>query len=219
VYNLLADDVSKKVFLDILNFKISGKINYLSNTTSREDIYKMLNLTSTEHFVDLGAYNGDTVREFLKATGEKYSHITAFEPDSRNYKKLALFCENYPNTTCHNIGAHSHKDTLIFADRGGRNSSLFKEGRQIETQVNSVDNLCENPTVIKFDVEGAESLAITGCEKSIKQYKPKLLISAYHRNEDIFSLPLKVLSIRNDYKIYLRREKYIPAWEINYLFM
>ncbi len=220
VYNSLCDETSKEVFLDTLNFKISGKIEYLlKNTTPREDIYKMLNLTDNEHFVDLGAYNGDTVREFLKATQNKYSRITAFEPDVRNFKKLSLFCENLENAVCHNIGAHSHNDVLTFASRGGRNSSLYKSGEEKKVAVDSVDNLCINPTVIKFDVEGNELLAIKGCEKSILEHKPKLLVSAYHRNEDLFSLPLEILKLRSDYKLYLRRETYMPAWEINYLFL
>ncbi len=221
VYNALADEKSKAVFADTINFKISGKIEYLKqNISTREEIYRDLIFpTPDEHFVDLGAYNGDTVREFLNACGGKYKQITAFEPDRRNYKKLADFCEGKENVTAYNLGAHSHEDTLIFADRGGRNSSLFKKGREVEVSVNSVDNICKiPPTIIKFDVEGAEELAIKGCEKTIKNHRPKLLVASYHRNEDNFALPLQILKLNPDYKIYFRREAYIPAWETNFIF-
>ncbi len=221
VYDSLKDDISKQVFADTINFKISGKIKYLKNNVSkREEIYRgLLNPTEHEHFVDLGAYNGDTVREFLLSCDNKYNEITAFEPDRRNYKKLAQFCEGKENINAYNLGAHSHEDILIFADRGGRNSSLYKKGREVEVKVNSVDNICKTPpTIIKFDVEGAELSAIKGCENTIKTHRPKLLIASYHRNEDIFKIPLQVMKLNPNYKIYFRREAYIPAWETNFIF-
>ena len=41
------------------------------------------------------------------------------------------------------------------------------------------------------------------------------MISAYHRSEDLFALPLQVERIQPGYRLYLRRFPYIPAWEIN----
>jgi hypothetical protein len=37
----------------------------------------------------------------------------------------------------------------------------------------------------------------------------------YHRNEDIFELPLLVKKLNPNYKIYIRHRLYIPAWETN----
>ena len=34
-------------------------------------------------------------------------------------------------------------------------------------------------------------------------------------SEDIFALPLQVHSLCPDYKLYLRRYPYIPAWDLN----
>ena len=67
-----------------------------------------------------------------------------------------------------------------------------------------------------MDIEGAELKALCGMEKTVKEYKPKLYICAYHRNEDLFSLPLKVWDMDKSYKIYFRHSKYIPAWESNF---
>ena len=221
VYDSLADEDSKKVFEDVINFKISGKVKYLAqNISTRGEIYSLLNLNSNEHFLDLGAYNGDTIKQFLDSCQNKYERITALEPDIRNYKKLDAFLKEIKNATAYNLGAHSNKDTLIFASRGGRNSSLFKNGKEVKVEVDSVDNLLKDnpPTVIKFDVEGNEKNAINGCENTIKKNAPRLLIAAYHRNEDIFSIPLQIIEFNENYKIYLRREAYIPAWEINFIF-
>ncbi|MEG1448335.1 MAG: FkbM family methyltransferase, partial [Oscillospiraceae bacterium] len=82
VYDNLEDSQSKKAFSDIINFKISGKISYLSSCeTEIDEAYEnILNLGEDEVFADLGAYHGETIDEFLEHSGGKYNRIIAFEP-------------------------------------------------------------------------------------------------------------------------------------------
>lgn len=217
VYNLLADEESKRVYLDILNFKISGKVEYLFNSfTEKEPIYRdILKLCDNEIIVDLGAYDGDTIREFTDFTKGKYKHIYALEPDEKNFKKLLKNTENMENVTIYNMGAWNKQDTLIFDKKAGRNSRLSSKG--VPVNVSDVDSLVnDHVTMIKMDIEGSELKAIEGCKNTIKIHRPKLYICAYHRNEDLFALPMKILSICDDYKIYFRHSKYIPAWECNF---
>lgn len=222
VYNLLADDLSKEVFRNVLNFKISGKVSYLKGiSTDISEVYeKLICPSDKEDYVDLGAYNGDTVLEFL-SHAKGANSIYAFEPDKKNFKKLKKTVEqNGIDANIYNIGVYSKKDTLYFDDNGGRNSHL-KENGKTAVEVNSVDNILNGnkASVIKFDVEGAECDAIKGAEHTIKTYKPRLMVSAYHKNEDLFSLPLQILALNSDYKVYLRHHPYIPAWETNYYFV
>lgn len=216
VYNNLADEESKKTYLDILNFKVSGKIEYLLNSFADKDkIYdEILKLSDNENIIDLGAYDGDTIREFLSFTGGQYSYITALEPDEKNFKKLLKNTEELFDITCLNMGAWDKKDTLIFSGKAGRNSKLSAEGKSVE--VIDIDSLELSPTFIKMDIEGAEFKALCGAEKTIKKYSPKLYVCAYHRNEDLFALPLKIWELNPDYKIFFRHSKYIPAWESNF---
>ena len=216
VYNRLADDESRRVYVDILNYKVSGKIKYLlSSFADKSAIYSdILRLTASENIIDLGAYDGDTIAEFLQATGGEYDYITALEPDEKNFKKLLRNTEELFDITCLNMGAWDKRDTLIFAKKAGRNSKLAADG--VSVDVIDVDSLELSPTFIKMDIEGAELKALCGLERTIKKYAPKLYICAYHRNEDLFALPLKVLELNPDYKIYFRHSKYIPAWESNF---
>ena len=215
-YSLLADEESKKIYRNILNFKVSGKIEYLlSSFCDKDKVYSdILKLKNDEEIIDLGAYDGDTIREFTKATNGKYRHITALEPDSKSYKKLIKNTDGMPNITALNMGAWSKKDTLIFSADAGRNSKLSSEGTSIK--VTDVDSLNLAPTFIKMDIEGSEMRALEGAEKTIKTYTPKLYVCAYHRNEDLFALPLKIHELNDSYKIYFRHSKYIPAWESNF---
>ncbi len=215
-YRGLADEESKRVYLDILRYKVSGKIDYLlSSFADKDSIYRdILKLTPHENILDLGAYDGDTIREFLAATGGEYDYITALEPDEKNFKKLLKNTEELFDITCLNMGAWDIKDTLIFDTRAGRNSRLSAKGRSVE--VINVDALELSPTFIKMDIEGAEFPALCGLENTIRKYAPKLYICAYHRNEDMFALPHKIWKINPDYKIYFRHSPYIPAWESNF---
>ena len=68
---------------------------------------------------------------------------------------------------------------------------------------------------IKYDVEGAETEALMGSRGIIQRDAPALLVSAYHRNTDLFRLPLLVHELNPAYKLYLRRMAGVPAWDIN----
>ncbi len=216
IYSKLADEESRRVYLDILNFKVSGKIGYLLRSfCDKKEVYKdILQLSKSENIIDLGAYDGDTIREFCEFTNNSYSYITALEPDEKNYKKLIKNTDGMPNIKCLNMGVWDKKDTLIFSTKAGRNSKLSADGATIK--VTDIDSLDIPASFIKMDIEGSELKALCGMKKTIKKYRPKLYVCAYHRNEDLFALPMKILELDNSYKIYFRHSKYIPAWESNF---
>jgi hypothetical protein len=68
---------------------------------------------------------------------------------------------------------------------------------------------------IKYDVEGAELEALLGSHETIMRDKPVLLVSAYHRSEDVFSLINYLNEKYPFYKLYLRRLRCVPAWELD----
>ena len=66
-----------------------------------------------------------------------------------------------------------------------------------------------------MDVEGCEREALWGASQTIAHFSPKLMVSLYHRNEDIFALPLLIRRLNPNYDLYIRHQLYIPAWETN----
>lgn len=216
-YALMSDERSKKVYADIINFKLSGKIQYLSSCTSDPavDMTELLKLGDQEEYFDLGAYDGDTILQLIEVC-KGYKTITAFEPDPKNFRKLQATIQNHqlPNISCHNIGSYSHQTLLRFDNSGGRNSALSLGGK-VEVPVDSVDRIAAGHPVsyIKMDVEGAEYETLLGATSTIQAYSPQLNIAAYHRNDDLFRLPLYLHSLNPNYKLHLRHHKYIPAWE------
>ncbi len=217
VWDMLADSVSKDIFEKVICYKLSGKISYLREAvTDRNETFSLLGEISAA--ADLGAYNGDTARELI----DRYPHIKkiyALEPDRRNFKKLSEYAQGISATVIHavNAAAWSETATLTFADSGSRNSGAFAKGKQVEVSATSLDSVLSGKPVdyIKYDVEGAERQAIIGSAETILNHKPRLLVSLYHRSEDIFALPLQIHELCPDYKLYLRREPYVPAWDLN----
>jgi FkbM family methyltransferase len=218
VYNSLADDYSRKVYANILNFKISGKIEYLSAvTTAKSEIYKkIIKPGLNEVYVDLGAYNGDTIRELMEFTHGKYAAIYALEPDKKNFKKLVKFVDGMKHVYAYNSAAWCTDTELPFAAKAGRQSGISANSATM-VEARSVDSVLggKPATIIKMDVEGFEREAIWGAASTIAHHSPKLMVALYHRNEDIFELPLLIRKLNPEYKLYIRHQLYIPAWETN----
>lgn len=216
VYESLADEKSREAFAGAVNFKISGKIDYLDKITSgREEIYKnLIKQNNVGAYVDLGAYDGDTAKEFIENSDGTRGHVYAFEPNAKNFKKLQKNLGGTSGVTLINAAAWDFNGTLSFSPEAGRNSAAVPGGKQT-ADCATVDALIkESAGIIKIDVEGAEKNAIMGAKRHIKNGS-SVICSLYHRNEDLFEIPLLLLSINPKLKLYIRHHLYIPAWETN----
>ncbi len=231
---LLADKESMRIYREIIAYKLSGDISHLRLCESDpvEAFENILHAEDFETYADLGAYNGDTIRSLLPFA-PKLKKVHAFEPDTRNFRKLNEYYSSLENQSfdlkSYNLGAWNSEDTLYFDKSGNRNAGLLQNSSNFseainsrnkkitEIKVNSLDNILNGEGVdyIKYDVEGSEREALIGSQKTIEKYAPALLVSLYHRSEDLFELPQLVHKLHPDYKLYLRRMTYIPAWDIN----
>ncbi len=215
-YSLLADEKSRKVFENIIRYQITGEMNYCFNCESHKDeAFEILNLGENESFLDLGAYRGDTIKEFLHYTNN-YKQIVAVEPDKRTFKKLQTYCENFENCTSLNNAVWNESKELFFDGNKGRGGSAKDTGESICSV--TVDELSEKYgkfTYINIDVEGAEKEMLQGAKITLQQNKPKLCMAGYHRSEDIFALVNQINEINGDYKIYLRHHPHISFWDTN----
>lgn len=220
VRSMLSDEESKHIFDCTIAYKLTGRVEYLEAAVSdKNEVYRdLLSAQNIKNAIDLGAYNGDTVRE-LAEYAEELSGVTAFEPDRRNFKKLTLYSQSEDRFEVEAINAAAWQNNcLLNFDAGGnRNSNVSNGGKTVEIEALAVDSVIGEGGVdyIKYDVEGSEREAIIGSERTIKSFSPKLLVSLYHRSEDIFELPKLVKSINPEYRLYLRRYRYIPAWDLN----
>ncbi len=215
----LADEKSAETFDSVIKFKLTARPHYLFSCETREsEADGIIKLREKAVIADFGAYNGDTVKKYASLY-PSYEKIVAVEPDKRNFRKLgentAGMRDIFPVNALVSDGV---TDTHIDG-RKGRGAHEAEDGMKIGSV--SVDSLFAERGVdfMKFDVEGNELAALRGGVRTIKKYRPAMLVSCYHRSEDLFTLPLEILSIRDDYKVYLRKLPGLPAWDCQYYFI
>ena len=240
---LWADETSRQVYDSIIAYKLSGRIDILRRTESlsADAYHHILRAHTFRTAADLGAYNGDSLRELMTYAPE-LSTAVAMEPDRRNFAKLSAWAEA-ASLTVHAVqaGAFDRSGTLHFHASGNRNATLCDTpaftpdgapalfatseqyfGKTVSVAVRPPEEVWAETVgsdipvdYIKYDVEGSEAAALMGSTVLIKTYRPALLVSLYHRSEDLFALPLLVHDLNPDYRFYLRRMAGIPAWDIN----
>ena len=221
-YALFSDDRSREVYSSLLAYKLSGELSPL--LSSAEPDYDPFALLPTDRFrrtLDGGAYDGDTARALLDAA-PGVTEIVCLEPDERNYRHLLAYRDRETRATitpCKAALSDLPCTSSLFAS-GNRNSTMFRPShtaRLEEIEVTTVDELLDGRAVdfIKLDVEGAEAAALRGAEQTLSRCRPALLISAYHRSEDLFSLPLLVSKLCPGARLCLRRRRSLPAWDVD----
>ncbi len=213
-FSLLADEASRRVFRGVLDFYYTGRLACLSRIESdKDEVFGDILRLHDERYLDLGAYRGDTVDEFLHFT-DGYDRIVAVEPNPKNFQKLSNHLAKIEHSTAVNAGIADRVGNMYIAKKAGR-MPILTERDGIEIPVTTVDALACSPTYIKVDIEGMEDAMLCGAVRTLREHKPKLNLAAYHRTGDFFSLILRLHSIRPDYKIHLRKHPYIPCWDLN----
>ncbi len=227
VYKLLADQQSRDVFENVIRYKLSGRLEYLWKCeTPSEEKFDLLNIGTEETYVDLGAYNGDTIVEFLNETSMQFRKIYAMEPDIKNYRKLKrrLYMIGSALLEAYNCGAWNEDTSIVFSLKSGRSSRAIPENtenlnpaRFRRVNMMKVDTMLQGDSAsyIKIDVEGSEENALEGSARTIESFTPKLNVALYHRNEDMFRIPLLVNSYSKKYRLYMRHHPYFPDWDTN----
>lgn len=170
--------------------------------------------------IDAGACIGETAIWMLKQCHAKKIYAMELLEENLRYAKMNLKHNNITENKVKLIqAALSNKNTIDYFIRGDKytTSQLIRDldsyskkygtDNLEKVQSVSVDNLSEEekfiPNFIKMDIEGAEALALRGCENVISNYQPKLAISAYHKPEDLFELPLLINKLNPKYKLFL----------------
>lgn len=217
-YSLLADEKSRLIYENLIKYKFTGLRRYLTACEcEKDDVFSLLSLTDGEIYLDLGAYTGDTAAEFISRC-PGYSSIIACEPDIKTFKKLERNLSGTRGVRLVNACAAGFDGEILFNSGSGRGSSA---GGGTPVKAMRVDTIVgnENVTYLKADVEGAELDMLRGMKNTILNSMPKLRIAAYHRSEDVFTVPLAVNKISDGYKIYITHTPHTLGWDTDFIFV
>jgi len=207
---LMADEQSLKIFDAILD-RSSGtnkSIDLMAEIYEPAQYFPpdIIQLSDHESFVDVGAYDGDTILQFLQASKNKFNQIHGFELDQSNFIKLKDTIDQNSNKnsiSVYNMGAWDSNGIISY--QPGLTQSTIGKGVSSGSVVRLDDILNEKDvTYIKMDIEGAEINALNGAEKIIRQSKPKLAICIYHHISHLWEIPLLIHKMLPEHHIYLR---------------
>lgn len=207
---LFKEPFSKKVFVNILNNKLTGKYNYASDIITTDMYFDadIISLMDNEVFADVGAYDGTNSIQFANLVNRKYNQILAFEPDPKNISlaKNNFIENNIINAKIFQKALSNKKELLHFTSDLNCVSGLCDTDTGYGVEALTLDSLPESKSItfIKMDIEGGEKNALLGAKNLIQTKKPKLAVSIYHKREDFYELPLLIAEMNPDYKFYLR---------------
>lgn len=219
VYNSLEDEASRAQFVGELELRIRGSFAGLPPPCETVQYFprNLFRLSADECFVDCGAYDGDTIRVFVKESNGSFRRIIAFEADPGNFSRLQDYVRNClefrGRIKIHQTAVAKAAGVLRFAATAGIDAAVSPQGENIVSCIKLDKALsAESPTMIKMDVEGSELDALEGAAGVIASHEPLLAVCIYHRPEHFWRIPLWLKNAEPEARIYLRSYS-VDCWE------
>lgn len=211
------DNFSVKNLLAFLNTKMTGHVQYIFDVFKKGMSFfnnDVFTVADDEVFLDIGAYNGDTIRSFLQQTRGKYQKIMAVEPDADNFLSLSEYVarERLKNVSVSMTAAWDKREDLKFEIGKNQISGVCcpdqtgAEAKVITCYADRLDSLFEGEAVslIKINYFYGVLEAIRGCEELIKINHPKFVIVVGFEIYNVLLLFEYISSLNAGYKFYLR---------------
>ncbi len=210
--NLKYGRVPLTFILPSTGFELPWQI-YAAETTILEDQYctreLLPNLDDNRLVLDIGA----NVGMFTAIAAKVYKkRVAAFEPVPETFEALLK------NITLNGISSEYVKaEQMAASNREGTVSmsvtssvaAKVSDKKGIKVKATSIDSYLRNAglldgvSFVKIDAEGHEKQILHGLKNTIRQSRPILVISAYHRPDDRKVLPEVVKKSAGDYKAVL----------------
>ena len=172
-----------------------------------------------DHFIDAGAYTGDTLEEFVRINLGTFKRITCFEPGLLQFEKLkkrkSRILENWILEDDQIIleqravGEFSEDATLnvLPSDTMAHHIVHGDDSSSVEKiEVIALDDYRNGQpaSFLKSDGEGNDFGFIKGAKTTIVNYRPKLAISCYHYPTDLINIFNFIDNLGCSYKFKLR---------------
>lgn len=214
-YGLLSDELSRETFFQLIHFRHTLQPADLPHPVADQYfIDKFWQASARETFVDVGAYCGDTLQEYLARCKGNFHKYLAIEPDKANFQQLlSIIPADYaPQIHAWNLAAGVREGKHAFRAVGGLDSRFVAVDSTAEAEIlNTValDDLLrdEDACTIKMDVEGWEPQVLEGAAEILHERQPRLAVCVYHRPDHLWSLLLQIAQISRNYRFLLRHHE------------
>jgi len=218
--SLWADDASRQEYLNHVRWRALGDQNALGPPVKEESYFleSLYRIEDREVFVDCGAYTGDTAEQVIRRN-PAFSRIVAIEADPENFDCLTKWIGTLDTPVASrisalNVAVGAKRGKLRFQAGGGEGAKLAADGNVVVECI-PIDELAPaaGSTFIKMDIEGAELDALAGARRSIQKNRPILSICVYHKQDDLWRIPLFIDTLVEDYRFFLRAHD-VDGWQL-----
>jgi len=210
----LADEASRRTLDAVLSLRLTRDRRSLRDVTlSLEDEYFAVHASNAtfrlrhdEIVADCGAFVGSTVKKVIAATDGRFRAIHAFEPDRKSFGELEkLRALRMPGIVLHDAAVGDTTGRIRFLETGTMGSHVDEAaGNSGDTRVVRLDDVLDEVTFIKMDLEGFEQRALRGAERLLRECRPRMAITAYHYADDLLDLWKLFEELAPDYDLRLR---------------
>jgi FkbM family methyltransferase len=234
VCDSLEDDFSKDVYIRMIQSRINN-IPVSESLVSNDQYFllpRFLERSEKEVFVDLGAYVGDSIEQYINKKSGVFKKIYAFEPDELNFSGLKhratrlknewVFSDNKLTLVDGGVGSKteriylpppppvSNAENSLGSAKLGANLINNDKIDGTEVMIYAMDDYFKEQKVsfIKADIESYELDMLCGAEAVIKRDRPLLAVCIYHNASDMFTIPLFIKELYSDYKLKIRQHSY-----------
>jgi FkbM family methyltransferase len=218
----LADQESRNIVERILAFRSGCDLGFASYTSPENQYFNPLSLAALQpdrvvSFLDVGAYDGDSLEELVRH--RNVGKAVMLEPEPSNYKRLTnnLGRLSQLHSTLRPIalplGAGAQFGSFSLCGEGEASTFNINNGTgQREARIATIVTVDDIMPVecfdfIKVDVEGHDLEALQGMVKLLRRSNAVLAVSLYHRPFDIVRLPLEVMKLLEgmSYQYFIRQ--------------
>ena len=232
-YNALEDEKSKELYNNLLKYR------YIRDPKLINDLYEnrsecyldkiFIDNYQDGLYIDAGSYNADFITTLANKVSIDNSRFYIFEPNKVFYNQIKINLDKKINYEIFNVALCDKDATMEFMQIPSSTSHIIDkkynaykntvDKNDIATiKTNKLDTIIKEEKVvgIKIDIEGSESSMLKGATKIIKRDRPILLLSIYHKWDDLFKLQDYIMSLNLNYKFYIRHYSLSVAKTILY---
>ena len=232
-YNALEDNKSKEIYNALLKYR------YIRNPKLIKDLYESRNECYLDNvfidnykdglYIDAGSYNADFITTLANKVSIDNSKFYIFEPNKIFYNDIINNLDTKINYKIFNIALCDKDSTMEFMQIPSSTSHIIDKKYNAYKNIvdrsnidiiktNKLDTLItdEKVTGIKIDIEGSEASMLKGAVDIIKRDRPILLLSIYHKWDDLFKLQDYLMNLNLNYKFYIRHYSLSVAKTILY---
>lgn len=170
-------------------------------------------------FIDVGAFEGESIEPVREFYGDRLRKCIVFEPDTISIQKLKKYItqnEMDDKTVVFPYALGDENKIVHFMETGSTSQQSENGGVEVQQKAfDFIENLeILGDPMVKMDIEGGELAALKGMKNFIKDKQPYLAICLYHKEADLFDIPNYIKSLCPDYRIFIRGGWHLECWAI-----